>query len=114
MNAVSQDMAPSFHPLMFPLPSIISGAMLSANTNMLISHAFLLLGLVAIPLVTAVIVRAALKGKPHNFGRDMYGIAFVVTCAGFLFVGNYAQRMSADVRTWQYVVQTLLMGLVEL
>jgi uncharacterized membrane protein len=89
--------------------------MLSADTSMLISHAFLLVGLlVGTPLVTAAIVRATLKGKPHNFGRDMYGIVFVVTCAGFLFLGTYAQRMSADVRTWQYVLQTVLMGLVEL
>jgi hypothetical protein len=44
----------------------------------------------------------------------MYGVVFVITCAGFLLLGTYAQRMSVDVRTWQYIVQTVLVGLVEL
>jgi uncharacterized membrane protein len=84
------------------------------NISMAISHSFLLLGLlVAIPWITFVISRAAWNGKPKTFSRLNYWIAFIVACGAFGVVFVYAQRMSADVRTPQYVVQTLLMGLAE-
>lgn len=88
--------------------------MFKENISMGISHSFLLLGLlVAIPWITFVISRAAWNGRPQNFTRFNYWEAFVAACgvSGVVFV--YAQRMSADVRTPQYVVQTLLMGLAE-
>ena len=88
--------------------------MFSANIRMAISHVFLLLGLVvAIPWIAIAIGRAAWNGRPRNFSRFNYWIAFVaaIGVCGAVFV--YAQRMSADVRTSQYVVETLLMGLAE-
>jgi uncharacterized membrane protein len=89
--------------------------MLSADARMAISHAFLLLGLiVAVPWIAIAIGRAAWNGKPQNFSRFSYWIAFVVACTVFGFVFIYAQRLAADVRTSLYVVQTLLMGLAEL
>jgi hypothetical protein len=47
----------------------------------------------------------AWKGKPKTFSRDTFALAFVATMmvSGFLMV--YAQRMHADVRTRQYVLQ---------
>ena len=88
--------------------------MFNENISMAISHSFLLLGLlVAIPWITFVISRAAWNGKPKKFRRFNYWIVFIVACGVFGVVFAYAQRMSADVRTPQYLVQTLLMGLAE-
>jgi len=72
---------------------------------------FLLAFFVVVPFIAAVIGYAAWKGKPRNFGRDMYWTAFVaaVAAAGFLFV--YSQRMNADVRTSRYLVEVALFSL---
>jgi len=66
---------------------------------------------VVVPVIAAVIGYAAWIGKPRNFGRDMYWTAFIAAtaAAGFLFV--YSQRMKADVRTWEYLVQIGLFSL---
>jgi hypothetical protein len=88
--------------------------MLSENARMWISHAFLLLGFIlAIPWITVAIGRAAWDGKPQNFSRSSYWIGFVIAIAACGFIFIYAQRMSADVRTSQYWMETLLMGLAE-
>lgn len=88
--------------------------MFNENISMAISHIFLLLGLIlAIRWITFAISRAAWNGKPNNFSRFSYWIVFIVACGVFGVVFVYAQRMSADVRTPLYVVQTLLMGLAE-
>jgi hypothetical protein len=66
---------------------------------------------VVAPSIAAVIGYAAWKGKPKNFEREMYWTAFVALggVSGFLLV--FAQRMHADVRTWQYVLQLACFGL---
>jgi multisubunit Na+/H+ antiporter MnhG subunit len=88
--------------------------MFNENISMAVSHGFLLLGLIiAIPWITFAIGRAAWNGKPKNFSRFNYWLVFVAAIGVFGFVFVYAQRMSADVRTPQYVVQTLLMGVAE-
>src|SRR3989442_631117 len=61
--------------------------------------------------IAAVIGYAAWKGKPNNFGRDMYWTAFVSASAASGFLIVYAQRMSADVRSWQYLAQLAYFGL---
>jgi uncharacterized membrane protein len=66
---------------------------------------------VVVQSIAAAIGYAAWKCKPRNFNREMYGMAFVATgtASGFLMV--YAQRMQADVRTWQYLLQLACFGL---
>jgi FtsH-binding integral membrane protein len=88
--------------------------MFNENVSMAISHGFLLLGLIiAIPWITYAIGRAAWNGKPKTFSRFNYWLVFIAAIAVLGFVFVYAQRMSADVRTPQYMFQTLLMGLAE-
>jgi hypothetical protein len=54
---------------------------------------------------------AAWKGKPKSFDRESHVLGFVacILASGFLLV--YAQRMHADVRTWQYLMQIACGGL---
>jgi uncharacterized membrane protein len=66
---------------------------------------------VAVPSIAAAIGYAAWKGRPQNFSRGMYWTAFVAAIAVSLFLMVYAQRMHADVRTWQYLVQLAYFGL---
>ena len=63
---------------------------------------------VFVPLIAGVIGFAAWKGKPTNWDRTMYWAAFVTSlvASGFLMV--YAQRMRADVRNWQHLVQLVI------
>lgn len=67
--------------------------------------------LVVVPSIAAGIGYAAWKGKPKNFGRDMYWTAFVAAAAAACFLFVYSQRMNADVRTWQYILEMTLFGL---
>jgi len=84
-------------------------AMISPKVSLWIGAALFLLGFfVVVPSIAAVIGYAAWKGKPKNFGRDMYWTAFVVAIAASSFLMVYAQRMHADVRTSQYLVQIAL------
>jgi Na+/H+-translocating membrane pyrophosphatase len=55
--------------------------------------------------MAAAIGYAARKGRPKSFNRDMFVLAFVATVmvSGSLMV--YAQRMDADVRTRQCLLQ---------
>jgi uncharacterized membrane protein len=64
-----------------------------------------------VPAVAVVIGYAAWRGKPENWDRSMYWTAFAVSvmASGFLMV--YAQRMQADIRTPQYIIQIALFGL---
>lgn len=66
---------------------------------------------VLVPAIAAIIGYAAWIGKPKNWDRSMYWIAFVAStvASGFLMV--YAQRMRADVKTGHYTVEMLLFGL---
>jgi hypothetical protein len=63
---------------------------------------------VLVPVIAAVIGYAAWKGKPRNWDRTMYGTSFVVSTAASGFLIVYAQRMHADVRNWQHLVQLVL------
>ncbi len=72
---------------------------------------FLLTFFVAVPLIAATIGYAAWKGKPKDFTREMYWTAFAAAGAVSFFLMAYAQRMHADVRTWQYPVQIAFFGL---
>jgi uncharacterized membrane protein len=72
---------------------------------------FLFAFFVVVPSIAALIAYAAWKGKPKNFNREMYGMAFVATVAASGFLMVYAQRMQADVRTWQYLLQIACFGL---
>jgi hypothetical protein len=68
---------------------------------------YFLVFLVLDPVIVAAIAYAAWKGKPKNFNREMYWTAFAASMvvSGVLMV--FAQRMHADVRTWQYFLQTV-------
>ena len=71
----------------------------------------LLAFLVVVPSIAVAVGYAAWKRKPKSFDRAMYWTAFVAAIAisALLFVGS--QRMHADVRSWQYVVQLTLFAL---
>jgi hypothetical protein len=67
---------------------------------------FLLLTLFAgAPAIAAAIGYAAWKGKPKGLDRGTFVMAFVATIAASGFLMVYAQRMQADIRTWQYLLQ---------
>ena len=72
---------------------------------------FLLIFFVAIPSIAAAIGYAAWKGKPKNFSREMYWTAFAAVGTVSLVFMVYAQRMHADVGTWQYPLQIGCFGL---
>ena len=65
---------------------------------------------VVVPSIAAAIGYAAWKGKPENFDRTMYWTAFAAATGVSLFLLVFAQRMHADVRTWQYLVQVACFG----
>jgi uncharacterized membrane protein len=67
--------------------------------------------LVFVPGVAAVIGYAAWLGKPKNWDRTMYWIAFATSIIASGFLMAYAAGMRADVRTWHYLVQIALFGL---
>jgi hypothetical protein len=66
---------------------------------------------VAAPLIAAAIGYAAWKGRPKNFNREMYWTSFIAIGAAGGFLMVYAQRIHADVRTWQYLLQLACFGL---
>jgi hypothetical protein len=66
---------------------------------------------VVVPSIAAAIGYAAWKGKPKNFSREMYWTAFAAAGVASLFLIVCAQRMHADVRTWQYLLQIACFGL---
>jgi len=66
---------------------------------------------VVVPSIAAAIGYAAWKGKPKNFDRQMYWTAFATAIGLSLFLMVFAQRMHADVTTWQYLVQMACFGL---
>jgi uncharacterized membrane protein len=79
---------------------------MGSQTTLRIIDGFLLLTLfVGTPTVAATIGYAASKGRPKTFNRDTFVLGFLATVmvSGILIV--YAQRIHADVRTWQYVLQ---------
>lgn len=69
---------------------------------------------VVVPAIAVAIGHAAWVGKPKRWDRSMYWTAFVATTAAALFLGVYAKRMDADVGTWRYSAQLVLLGLAVL
>jgi len=65
---------------------------------------------VVVPAIAAAIGYYAWTGKPKNWDRSTYWTAFIasIVACGFLMV--YAQRMQADVRSRQYILQMILFG----
>lgn len=84
---------------------MLSFAMGSQTALRIVDGFFLLTLFVGAPTIAVAIGYAARKGRPKTFSRDTFVLAFVATLmiSGFLIV--YAQRMQADVRTWQYILQ---------
>ena len=66
---------------------------------------------VLVPVIAALIGWAAWKGKPKGWDRSTYWTAFVASMIASIFLITFAQRMQADVREWQYVVQMAFFGL---
>jgi surface polysaccharide O-acyltransferase-like enzyme len=62
---------------------------------------------VFVPSIAAAIGYAAWKGWPKNFDREMYWTAFAAAIIASVFLMVFAQRMQADVRTWQYLLQVV-------
>ena len=89
-----------------------------SNNGLWVEAAFFIFTFfVIVPSIAAAIGYAAWKGKPKNFDCEMYWTAFAAATGVSLFLIVFAQRMNADVRTWQYLLQlacfslgTLLFG----
>ena len=83
-----------------------------SDTGLWFGAGFLLCSFfIVVPSIAAAIGYAAWKGKPSNFDREMYWTAFAAATGVSLFLMVLAQRMHADVRTWQYLAQLALFGL---
>jgi len=83
-----------------------ASTVMDSETTLWLIDGFLLFVLfVVAPSIAAAIGYAAWKCQLKNFGRGLYWTAFVTLggVSGFLLV--FAQRMQADVRTWQYLLQ---------
>ncbi len=65
--------------------------------------------LVGAPAISFAIGYAAWNGRPKNFSRELYWTLFVVTIFLGVALIFYAQRMHADVRSWQFLVQLACM-----
>jgi formate-dependent nitrite reductase membrane component NrfD len=80
-------------------------AMDSKTAVSIVDGLLLLIFFVGVPSIAVAIAYTAWKGRPKSFDResDMLGFVACILASGFLLV--YAQRMHADVRTWQYLVQ---------
>jgi hypothetical protein len=79
---------------------------MGSQTTIRIVDGFILLTVfVGAPTIAAAIGYAAWKGRRKTFSRDTFVLAFLATLmiSGFLIA--YAQRMQADVRTWQFLLQ---------
>ena len=73
---------------------------------------------VGVPSISAAIVYFAWKGRPSGFDRERYGLSALTTGAPAIALMVYTQRMHADVRTPQYLLQlacfacgTVLLGI---
>jgi len=69
---------------------------------------------VGAPSISAAIGYAAWKGKPKTFDRERYGLAAITSGAAGTFLIVYTQRMQADVRTPQYLLQLTFFALAAL
>lgn len=63
---------------------------------------------ILLPGVTLAIAILAWQGKPKNFNRSTYWTAFMCAMLASVLLFVFCQRMHADVRTWQYLVQLSL------
>jgi hypothetical protein len=85
---------------------------MASKTTLWLIDGFLLFALfVVAPSIAAAIGYAAWKGKLKNFDRGMYWTSFVALGGVSSFLLVFAQRMHADVRTWQYLLQLVCFGL---
>jgi hypothetical protein len=66
---------------------------------------------VGVPAIAVGIGYAAWKGRPKSFDRESYVLGFVACMLASVSLLVYAQRMQADVRTWQYLLQLAYFGL---
>jgi len=79
---------------------------MDSETTLWLIDGFLLFVLfVVAPSIAAAIGYAAWKGKLKKFDRGMYWAAVVALGGVSAFLLVFAQRMHADVRTWQYLLQ---------
>ena len=70
----------------------------------------LLMLFVGVPAIAVRIGYAARKGWPKSWDRDNYVLGFIACILVSLSLLVYAQRMGADVRTWQYLLQVGCFG----
>ncbi|HLX85229.1 MAG TPA: hypothetical protein VKR59_15110 [Terriglobales bacterium] len=73
---------------------------------------------VGAPSISAAIGYLAWKGRPQGFGRERYGLSAIAVGLPAFALMAYTQRMDADVRTPQYLLQlacfacsTVLLGI---
>jgi hypothetical protein len=85
---------------------------MDARTTLWIIDGLLLLILfVGVPAIAVAIGYAAWKGKPRSFDRQTFLLVSIPVGAFGIFLMVYAQKMQADVRTWQYILQLACFGL---
>ncbi len=60
---------------------------------------------VGAPSISAAIGYVAWKGKPNGFDRERFGLSAITAGAPGIALVVYAQRMQANVRTAQYLLQ---------
>ena len=75
---------------------------------------FLFALFVGAPSISALIGYSAWKGKPNTFDRERYGLSAITSGAAGTLLLIYTQRIRADVRTPQYLLQLVCFALAVL